>query len=199
MASTPESAAMPPFLKLALELGPLVAFFVLFNQFQHLGDVDALIYATVGFIAALLLSLAVTYAMTREVSRMAMVTTVVVLVTGGLTVWLRDDVFIKMKPTLINGLFALVLGFGLWRGRSYLKLLIGELLPITDEGWLKLTRNWALFFAAMAVLNEIVWRSFSTETWVDVKTFGYLPITLAFTLSQGGLIAKHSVEEDAEA
>lgn len=193
---------MSPLLKLVLEIGPLIAFFVIFNQAKEAGpeadaaQIDALIWATGGFMIALGLSTAITYALTRTISRMAVITTVIVLVMGALTIWLHDEVFIKMKPTIINGLFAAVLGVGLWQGRSYLKTVIGELLPMTDEGWMKLTRNWALFFLAMAVLNEIVWRGFSTETWVDIKTFGYLPLTLIFTFSQTGLIAKHAIEEE---
>ncbi|MEO1329631.1 MAG: septation protein A [Pseudomonadota bacterium] len=194
---------MSPWLKIVLEIGPLAVFFILFNQAKDpdgdAAQVDALIFATVGFIAALLASIAVTYALTRTVSRMLMATTVVVIVLGGLTVWLRDETFIKMRPTLVNGAFALLLGIGLLQGRSYLKTVIGDLLPMRDEGWMKLTRNWACYFAFMACLNEAVWRNVSTETWVDVKTFVYLPLALIFTLSQSGLIAKYQIEEKAKA
>jgi intracellular septation protein len=120
---------------------------------------------------------------------------VIVLATGGLTVWLQDGLFIKMKPTLVNGLFAVTLGYGLLRGQSYLKYLIGELLPLSETGWMKITRNWALFFAVMAILNEVIWRTQSTEFWVNAKTFGYLPITLLFTFSQAPLMAKHALPE----
>ena len=187
---------MSPLLKLALEIGPLAVFFITFNQLSSGDELNALIWATAAFMAALMVSLGVTYALTRTISKVAAFTTVVVLATGGLTIWLNSDVFIKMKPTLVNGLFAIVLGYGLMRGQSYLKYLIGDLLPLTETGWIKITRNWALFFTVMAVLNEVIWRTQSTEFWVNAKTFGYLPLTLVFTFSQAPLMAKHALPDE---
>lgn len=189
---------MSPFLKIVLEIGPLAAFFITFNRLDTLSEIDALIWATIAFIVAMLISVTITYAMTRKLSRMVVVTSAIVLATGGLTILLQDDVFIKMKPTLVNAFFAATLAFGLFQGRSYLKYLMGELLPLTEAGWMKLTRNWVIFFVAMAVLNELVWRTQSTETWVDVKTFVYLPLTLVFTISQAPLIAKHTPDEPGD-
>ncbi|MBX2855643.1 MAG: septation protein A [Rhodobacteraceae bacterium] len=189
---------MSPILKLVLEIGPLAAFFITFNRMSGLNELDALIWATGAFMIALLISITVTYALTRTISKVAVFTTVIVLATGGLTIWLQDGIFIKMKPTLVNGLFAITLAYGLFRGQSYLKYLIGDLLPLSETGWMKITRNWALFFAIMAVLNEAIWRTQSTEFWVNAKTFGYLPITLLFTFSQAPLMAKHALP-DAEA
>ena len=144
--------------------------------------------------AALAISTAITYALTRKISKMTAITFVIVLGMGALTIWLRDDVFIKMKPTLVNAFFAALLGFGLLMGQSYLKVVMGELLPLRDEGWMKLTVNWALFFLAMAILNEVVWRSTSTDNWVWAKTFLYLPLTLLFTFSQTPLMARYAIE-----
>ena len=189
---------MSPLLKLVLEIGPLAAFFITFNRMSDAGDLEALIWATGAFMLALIISITVTYVLTRTISKMAALTTVIVLAMGALTIWLRDDVFIKMKPTLVNAFFAAALGYGLLRGQSYLKYLIGDLLPLTETGWMKITRNWTLFFLAMAVLNEIVWRTQSTEMWVDVKTFGYLPLTLIFTFSQAPLMSKYA-DPEAEA
>ena len=190
---------MTPLLKLVLELGPLAVFFIAFSQFKTDAaadptQIDALIAATIAFMLALGLSTAITYAMTRKVSKMAAITLVIVLVMGALTVWLRDGVFIMMKPTLVNAFFAGLLGFGLWQGQSYMKLVMGELLPMQDEGWMKLTRNWALFFAGMALLNEIIWRTQTVDDWVWAKTFLYLPLTLIFTFSQTPLMSRYAIE-----
>ncbi|MEL6317185.1 MAG: septation protein IspZ, partial [Pseudomonadota bacterium] len=183
---------MSPLLKLALEIGPLAVFFIVFTQTKELGEVRSLLLATGGFLAAFLAANAVIYAMTRTISRLAAFTGAIVLAMGVLTYFLDDATFIKMRPSLVNGAFALVLGFGLWRGRSYLQLLMGELLSLLEVGWMKLTRNWALYFAFMAVLNEVVWRSVDTETWVQAKTFLYFPLTLIFTISQTPLLLRYA-------
>ena len=190
---------MTPILKLLLELGPLAVFFIAFSQFKtdesvDPTQIDALIAATVAFMIALAVSTGVTYALTRKISKMAAITFVIVVVMGALTVWLRDGVFIMMKPTMVNGFFAALLGFGLLQGQSYMKLVMGELLPMHDEGWMKLTRNWALFFAGMAVLNEIVWRTQSTDFWVNFKVFGVTPLTMVFAIAQMPLTKRYAVE-----
>lgn len=190
---------MSPLLKLALEIGPLAAYFITFNRLKgEMSELDALLAATGIFIVAMVASLSVIYAVEKAISRVALMTLVVVLAMGGLTLWLQDKLFLLIRPTLVNGAFALALAYGLYRGQSYLKLLIGELMPMTDEGWMKLTRNWAFFFAFMAVLNEVVWRTQSVETWVAAKTFAYLPITILFTLSQTPLMAKHAISDGRE-
>ncbi len=190
---------MTPMLKLALELGPLVVFFAAFQLFKGApvtlfgAQYEGVVMATLVFIPAILASLAASWALTRKLPRMAVITAVVVVVFGGLTVWLNDDTFIKMKPTIVNGLFALALGFGLAQGRSYLKYLMGEALPLSDEGWMIFTRRWMVFFVFLAVVNEIVWRTQSTDFWVSFKAFGNLPLTLAFMASQWPMLKRHGL------
>jgi intracellular septation protein len=190
---------MNPFLKLALEIGPLIVFFGAFRWFAEeplmLGGVpyEGAVAATFFFVPAILLSLGVSWGMTRTLPRMAVVTAVVVVVFGGLSIWLNDDMFIKMKPTIVNALFALGLGVGLMQGRSYLKYLMGEALPLSDEGWMIFTRRWMWFFLFLAVLNEVIWRTQSTDFWVSFKTFGNLPLTLAFMASQFPLLKRHGL------
>ncbi len=186
-------------LKLLLEIGPLVVFFGAFQWFRDapvtVGGMEyqAIVVATALFIPAILVSLAVSWRLTHTLPRMAVVTAVVVVLFGGLTIWLNDDTFIKMKPTIVNGLFALGLGVGLLQGRSYLKYLMGEALPLDDEGWMIFTRRWALFFVFLAVLNEVIWRSMSTEFWVNFKTFGNLPLTIAFMAVQWPMLKRHGL------
>ena len=151
--------------------------------------------ATAVFMVAIAISLTVSWALTRTLPKMAVVTAVVVAVFGGLTLWLQDDTFIKMKPTIVNGIFALALGIGLLQGRSYLKYLMGETMPLTDEGWMIFTKRWVGFFIFMALLNEGIWRTQTTEFWVTFKTFGNLPITFLFLMSQYPLLRRHSIED----
>ncbi len=190
---------MNSWVKLALEIGPLAVFFGAFQWFKS-GPVEIagvayqpVVMATLLFIPAILASLAASWALTRSLPRMAVVTAVVVVVFGGLTVALNDDTFIKMKPTIVNGLFALALGVGLLQDRSYLKYLMGEALPLDDAGWMIFTRRWALFFVFLAVLNEAIWRTQTTEFWVNFKTFGNLPLTLAFMASQWPMLKRHGL------
>ena len=192
--SVPEqakAAELNPFLKLALDLGPLVLFFFANARW-------GIFAATGAFMAATAVSLAVTYALTRRIATMPLVTAIVVMIFGGLTLWLHDELFIKLKPTIIYLLFALVLFAGLWTGRPLLALVLDSVFRLTDTGWNKLTLRWALFFVAMAVLNEIVWRSMSTDAWVAFKAFGFLPLTIVFALAQTPLIMRHSLGEKAK-
>jgi intracellular septation protein len=145
---------------------------------------------------AIALSLSLSWALARSLPRMAVVTAVVVAVFGTLTLLLRDETFIKMKPTVVNGLFALILAIGLLQGRSYIKYLIGETMPMDDRGWMIFTKRWALFFVFLALLNEAVWRTQSDGFWVAFKTFGNLPLTLAFMLAQFPLLRRHMLEEE---
>ncbi|WP_460449969.1 septation protein A [Alsobacter sp. SYSU BS001988] len=177
-----------PILKLALEMGPLVIFF-LANQRA------GIFIATGVFMAAVLVSLAVSYALTRHLPIMPMVTAVVVLVFGGLTLWLQDDHFIKLKPTIVNSLFGVVLLGGLAFGRPLLPVVLDTVFQLDDAGWRKLTFRWGLFFFALAAINEIVWRTQTTDFWVNFKVFGIMPLTLAFALSQTPLILRHEVKE----
>lgn len=191
-----------PYLRLGLEFGPLAVFFLTYRayageQVTILGEAyEGVVVATIAFIPAILASLAASWALTRHLPRTAAVTAVVVVVFGGLTVWLNDATFIKMKPTIVNLIFALILGWGLLRGRSYLKYLMGQLLPLTDEGWMVFTRRWALFFVFMAVLNEVIWRGFSEALWVNFKTFGSPIVTLVFMFSQAGLLRRYAPPDE---
>lgn len=177
-----------PLLKLALEMGPLVIFF-LANQRA------GIFIATGVFMAAVLVSLAVSYALTRHLPIMPMVTAVVVLVFGGLTLWLQDDHFIKLKPTIVNTLFGVVLLGGLAFGRPLLPVVLDTVFQLDDAGWRKLTFRWGLFFFALAAINEVVWRTQTTDFWVNFKVFGIMPLTLAFALSQTPLILRHEVKD----
>ncbi len=191
-----------PGLKLALELGPIAVFFagylLLRERTFAIGgtDYDGFIVMTAAFIPLMLLTTFVLWRLTGVLSRMQVATVVLVVVFGGLSVWLNDERFFKMKPTAIYLLFAAILGFGLWRGRSYLEFVMGEALPLEPAGWMILTRRLALFFAALAVANEAVWRLMSTDAWVNFKTFGLTFALFAFFIAQGGLLEKYGREKE---
>lgn len=189
-------------LKLALELGPVVAFFVgylrLKDQVFTIGgtDYEGFIVVTAAFIPLMVLTTGILWWLTGKLSKMQVATLVLVVVFGGLSVWLNDERFFKMKPTMIYILFAGILGFGLWRGQSYLAAVMGEAMPMAQEGWMILTRRLALFFLGLAVANELVWRLMSTEAWVNFKTFGLTLAMFAFFMTQGGLLKKYGTEEE---
>lgn len=174
-------------LKLAIELGPLLVFFGT--------NAAAGIYAgTAAFMAATLLSLVVAWFSYHKLPIMPIVSGVIVLVFGGLTLYLRDETFIKLKPTIVYTMFAALLAAGLMWKKPMLELLFGPVFTLTDEGWRKLTIRWALFFAAMAVVNELVWRNVSTDAWVSFKAFGFLPLTFLFAVAQVPLMQRHGNE-----
>jgi intracellular septation protein len=179
---------MPPALKLATEMGPLIAFFVA-NAWA------GIFWATGVYMVAAAIALALTWAMTRRIAIVPIVTLGFVVAFGALTLWLADETFIKVKVTIINALFGVILFTGLLMGRPLLKLALGEALNMDAEGWRKLTIRWALFFFAMAALNEFVWRTFSTDAWVNFKVFGLLPLTVVFAVAQIRLMQRHMVEE----
>lgn len=207
-----------PLAKLGLEIGPLAVFFAAFTYGEALlanptifaamarvtgpealaGANGPIFPATAIFMAAIAVSLSASWALTRSLPKMAVVTAAVVAVFGGLTLWLQDEAFIKMKPTIVNGVFALLLGAGVLRNRSYLKYLMGEAMPMTDEGWMIFTRRWVGFFIFMALLNEVVWRTQTTEFWVAYKTFGNIPITFLFIASQFPLLRRHAIADDGD-
>ncbi|MBJ3786508.1 septation protein A [Devosia sp. MSA67] len=175
----------PQIIKLALELGPLVVFFIM-N-----GRADIFV-ATAWFMGAMTLSLALSWLILKKIAVMPLVTGVVVLVFGGLTLWLQDDTFIKVKPTITNTLFAAVLLGGLVFGQSLLKYVFGDVYKLRPEGWWKLTLNWGLFFVVLAVLNEVVWRNFPTDFWVAFKVWAIMPLTVVFSMTQLPLLNKYA-------
>jgi len=189
-----------PILKLALELGPVVLFFVMFGRLKDRtfafggAEYSGFIVTTAAFILLIIATSALLWALTGKLSRMQMMTLVLVVVMGGLSVWLNDERFIKMKPTLLYLAFGGVLGFGLLRGQSYLRLVMDEALPMQPEGWMILTRRLTAFFFALAVANEAVWRLMSTEAWVNFKTFGLTAALFAFFMTQGKLFERYGNE-----
>ena len=196
-------AAIHPGLKFALEMGPLIVFFFANARSQQLGawfpSLAALggpiFVATALFMVATVVALGVSYALTRTLPLVPLVSGVIVLAFGGLTLWLQNDLFIKLKPTILNTLFGLTLLGGLAFGHALLKPVFGVGFSMDDEGWRKLSLRWAFFFLFLAVLNEFVWRTQSDDFWVAFKVWGMFPITMAFTLSQMPMIMRHSVEE----
>jgi intracellular septation protein len=173
-----------PILKLALDIGPLILFFALNSKF-------GIYAATGGFMAAVLIALAFSYAMTRHIAIMPVVTAVIVLVFGGLTLILHDDLFIKLKPTIIYVLFGGTLLAGLALDKPFLGIMFDQMFHLTAEGWRKLTWRWALFFLFLAIVNEIVWRTQTTDFWVSFKLFGVVPLTFLFGALKYPLLVKY--------
>jgi intracellular septation protein len=185
--TTTAKPQLNPILKLALDLGPLVLFFF---ANSHYG----IFVATGTFMIAVLAALAASYALTRHLPIMPVVTAIIVVVFGGLTLILHDATFIKVKPTIIYALFGAILIGGLLFNKPLLGVVFDSLFHLTQEGWRKLTLRWALFFLVLAVLNEIVWRNTSTDVWVDFKVFGVLPLTFLFGALQMPLLKKYATE-----
>ncbi|WP_424929319.1 septation protein A [Amaricoccus tamworthensis] len=192
-----------PILKLVLEIGPIAVFFLAY-RFAPVPEgletmerqLEQILFSTKVFIPTILATLAASWFLTRHLPKMAVITAVVVVIFGGLTLILRDDTFVKMKPTILYLLFAGILAFGLARGVSYLKYLMEELVPLQDEGWMKLTRRFVLFYVVLAVLNEVVWRGFGTDTWVNFRTF-ILPLAnFAFVMSQFPMLQGYMLDPE---
>jgi intracellular septation protein len=187
MTETIEKPKLNPLLKLALDIGPLVLFFVANSRF-------GIFVATGTFMVAVVAALLVSYALTRHWPIMPVVTAIVVLVFGGLTLVLHDDTFIKLKPTIIYVLFGGTLLGGYIFGKPFLAIVFDSMFHLTDEGWRKLTLRWAVFFFVLAVLNEAIWRTQSTDFWVNFKLFGFMPLTFAFAALQYPLLLRYAAE-----
>lgn len=175
-------------LKFVVELGPLVVFFLMNSR-------AGIFWGTGCFIVATLISLAASRILFGRIPVMPLVSAFVVVVFGGLTLWLQDELFIKLKPTIVNSIFASVLFGGLFFGKSLLSYLFGDVFSLTEEGWRKLTFRWACFFVFLALLNEFAWRLLTTDQWVSFKVFAIMPITMVFAISQVGLLQRHALEK----
>ena len=191
-----------PWVKTALEMGPVILFFIFYsklknNEYVLLGETyEGFIVATALFIPVLLIATAILYFLTGKLSKMQVFTAVLVVVFGGLGIWFNDEKFFKMKPTMIYLLFGGILGFGLFKGQSYLQVVMDGALPMSREGWMILTKRFMYFFFGLALANEIIWRSLSTDIWVNFKTFG-LPLAMfVFFITQAKVISKYSTEND---
>ena len=205
-----EKPKLNPLLKLALDLGPLLLFFLanskpaLFEPWiaplipvaVQTGDRAGIFVATAVFMIAIVVALAISYVLTRRLPTMAVVSAIVVLVFGGATLFLQNETFIKLKPTIIYLLFTATLFGGLIFRKPLLAMVFDQMFNLTDEGWRKLTIRWALFFLALAVLNEIVWRTQTTDTWVTFKVFGVMPLTFIFAALQYPLLTKHDASPE---
>ena len=201
-----------PLLKIALDLGPLLLFFYanskpalfepwiapLIPRAVAGGESAGIFVATAVFMVAIVVALAISYALTRHLPMMPLVSAAIVIVFGGLTLFLQNETFIKLKPTIIYLLFAGTLFGGLIFRKPLLAMVFDAVFHLTDEGWRRLTMRWALFFLALAVLNEIVWRTQSTDTWVTFKVFGVMPLTFIFAALQYPLMTKHAASPKDE-
>lgn len=175
--------------KLLIEMGPLVAFFIANWK-------AGIFWGTGIFMVATAISLAASWIMTRKIAMVPLVSAIFVALFGALTLWLHSDLFIKVKVTLINALFGAVLLGGVAMGRSYIKLIMGEAVKLTETAWRTLSIRWGVFFFAMAALNEVVWRNFTTDQWVNFKVFGLLPLTLVFAVANAPFMAKHMIPDE---
>jgi intracellular septation protein len=205
-ALTPAERKLNPILKLVLEIGPLILFFLANARGEKIAEKypavaalgGAIFFATATFIVATVLALIVSLALTRRLPLMPFVTAIVVVIFGGLTLWLKNDTFIKLKPTIIYCLFGGVLLGGLAFGKSFIGYVFDSVFRLTDEGWRKLTLRWGLFFLGLAVLNEIVRHYATTDQWVTFKVFGVLPLTMIFAVAQVGLINRTTIPEEGK-
>ncbi|MEO0678207.1 MAG: inner membrane-spanning protein YciB [Pseudomonadota bacterium] len=198
-----ETKEINPLTKLVLELGPPVAFFVIYlrirdSVFEFGGtEYSGFIVATVAFVPILLVAMGALWALTGKLSRMQLFTAFMVIFFGALTAYFNDERFFKMKTTLVYGFFAVILGIGLLRGKSFLAYVMAEMMPMEDEGWMILTRRLTLAFAGLAVANEVIWRTMSTDTWVKIETFGFPIALFVFLWWQIMALQRFVIEEDS--
>ncbi|HMO30771.1 septation protein A [Enterovirga sp.] len=194
----PGPSRLNPLAKLALELGPLVLFFLANAYSDRFGvPADRRIFVATGlFVVATVIALAVHYLLVRRLPLMPLVSGVVVVVFGGLTIALHDETFIKLKPTIVNSLFGACLLGGLAFDKPLLRVVMDSMFELTEEGWRKLTLRWAIFFFVLAGLNEIVWRTQTTDAWVNFKVFGIMPLTVLFALAQTPLLMRYELKRE---
>jgi intracellular septation protein len=177
----------PQIIKLVLEIGPLVVFFLTNARFE-------IYVGTAAFMAAMVISLALSWILLKRIAIMPLISGVLVLIFGGITLLLHDDTFIKLKPTVINTLFGVALIGGLFFKNSLLRYVFGDVYKLEDEGWRILTLRWGLFFLALAVVNEVVWRTQTTDFWVAFKVWANMPITILFAASQLPVLNKYALK-----
>ncbi len=190
-----------PWVKMALEFGPLLIFFVFFTKYKEAHfiiagtDYSGFVVATALFVPLLAVSTFILWRLTGRLAPMQIATLVLVVVFGGLSVWFNDPHFFKMKPTIIYLIFAGVLAFGLWRGKPWLQLVMDGAIPMKSEGWVILTRRLIGLFLFLAVANEIIWRTMSDQAWVNFKTFVLTLLMLGFFMAQGPLFSRYGIEK----
>ncbi|MBZ6380161.1 septation protein A [Sphingomonas sanguinis] len=196
MSPAPKTEAGPG-LKAGIEYGPLVLFFAV-NFLAPMGPLTRVLVATGVFMAATVVAMIVSKVKLGRISPMLWLSGILVVVFGGLTLYFHDERFIKMKPTIVYAMFSALLFFGLATGRPLIQMVLGNVYPgLTELGWRKLTRNWACFFAFMAVLNELVWRNSTWDFWVGFKLWGAMPLTLGFAIANIPMLLKHGLNADA--
>ena len=194
-----------PWVKQLLELGPTIAFFILYlrikdNTYTIAGtEYSGFIVATLVFVPLLLVAMGVLWAMTKQLSRMQIFTAFMVVFFGGLTAYFNDERFFKMKTSIVYGSFAVILGIGLWRGQSFLEWVMGDAMPMRQEGWMILTKRVTAMFALLAVANELIWRTQSTELWVTLETFAFPAVMFAFLMWQIMGLQQYLIEPEDEA
>ncbi len=200
----PEPKPINPLMKQVLELGPPIVFFLIYLRIRDntyvLGGTEysGFIVSALIFVPILLIAMAALWALTGKLSRIQVFTAFMVIFFGGLTAWFNDETFFKMKTSIVYGLFAVLLGIGLLRGQSWLAYIMNEMMPMEDAGWMILTRRLCFAFGALAVANEVVWRTMSTDTWVKIETFAF-PLALAgFMVWQVMSLQEYLIEDDAD-
>ena len=204
--NAPDRKHINPLLKMALELGPLLVFFFanargewIAERVPFLADIGGPIFVgTACFMIATAIALSVSWALTRTLPIMPLLSGIIVLVFGALTLWLQDETFIKVKPTIINTMFGGILLIGLIFNKSFLGYVFDSAFKLDAEGWRILTFRWGLFFLLMAVINEVIWRNFSTDFWITFKVWGNMPLSIVFTLAQLPLMQRHALPDEAE-
>ncbi|WP_299970606.1 inner membrane-spanning protein YciB [uncultured Roseobacter sp.] len=200
----PEPKPINPILKQVLELGPTILFFLIYlrikdDTFTFGGtEYTGFIVSALVFVPILLVAMAILWQLTGQLSRMQVFTAIMVIFFGGLTAWFNDERFFKMKTTIVYALFTVLLGIGLMRGQSYLAFVMNEIMPMRHEGWMILTRRLCALFAMLAIANEVIWRTMSTESWVKIETFGFPLILMAFLMWQFATLQDYVITDEGE-